>query len=118
MGALDSSRKVIRCLVTYTDWAQPWSSSVITVGDSRRRAFRTDLRSGLIESLEERTELCRRMRRLEDRDRRILFLWYVEQLPVSEVAREVGLSRRQCFRRRSKAIETLVCLGQAGASAG
>ena len=48
------------------------------------------------------------MMSISDRDRRLLFLWYVRQLPVEEIAREVGLSRRQCFRRRSHALSTIV----------
>jgi hypothetical protein len=32
----------------------------------------------------------------------------VRQLPVDEIAREIGLSRRQCFRRRSHALSAIV----------
>ena len=51
------------------------------------------------------------MRFLEDRDRRLLFLWYVTQLTASEIARELKLSRRQVFRRRARAVTELVKLG-------
>lgn len=115
---LATAGEVIRCLVTYTDWWQPASASFIPVGAARRSSQPGEgIRPGLIDSLDARTELCRRMRHLPDRDRRILFLWYVEQRGVDDIARAVGISRRQCFRRRSKAVDTLVEQGKSDAAA-
>jgi DNA-directed RNA polymerase specialized sigma24 family protein len=100
---------VIRALVTFTDWWQPFTSSVLQVGDARRSSgFGDGLRDGLLDTIGERSELSRRIRALEERDRRILFLWYVRELPAHEVATEVGISRRHCFRRRSAALRALV----------
>jgi DNA-directed RNA polymerase specialized sigma subunit len=63
----------------------------------------------LLDSLAERTELARRVREdLDERDRQILFLWYVRELPAHEIAREVKVSRRTCFRRRSAALRLLL----------
>lgn len=108
-----SSSDVIRCLVTYTDWWQPASGSVLLVGDARRGSGTGDgLHPGVIETLDERTELGRRVSFLEDRDRRILFLWYVAQLGVSEIARAVGVSQRQCHRIRARAVQKIVDLGR------
>ena len=42
------------------------------------------------------------------RSRRILFLWYVKQLPAQDISKQVGISRRQCFRRRARAIRILL----------
>jgi DNA-directed RNA polymerase specialized sigma subunit len=113
---LSSPHEVIRCLITYTDWWQVTSTSVIQVGNARRsKNLAEGFRQGLLESLDERGELCRRMSLLTERDRKLLFLWYVKQLPMSEVAREVGISRRQCSRRRSKAIQNLVDSGERAA---
>jgi Sigma-70, region 4 len=100
---------VVRALVTYTDWWQPLTSSVLQVGGARRSSgFGDGIRDGLLDTIDQRSELSRRVRRLADRDRRILLLWYVKELPAHEVAREVGISRRQCFRRRSAALRALV----------
>lgn len=100
---------VIRALVTITDWWQPNSSSLLQVGGARRSSGYGDgIRDGLFDTIGERSELARRVRLLEERDRRILFLWYVKELAAHEVAREVGISRRQCFRRRSAALRALV----------
>jgi hypothetical protein len=100
---------VIRALVTFTDWWQPLTSSVLQVGALRRSSgFGDGIRDGLLDTIGERSELSRRIRQLDERDRRILFLWYVRELPAHEVASEVRISRRQCFRRRSAALRALV----------
>lgn len=108
---LHSPNHVIRCLVTYTDWWQPDTTSVLQVAVSRSQNHE-GFRQGLIDTLDERTEICRRMEQLTDRDRHLLFLWYVEQRPTEEIARTLGISRRQCFRRKSRAIRTLVQSGE------
>lgn len=101
--------EVVRALVTFTDWWQPLTSSLLQVGGARRsNGYGDSIRDGLLDTIGERAELSRRIRELDERDRRILLLWYVKELPAHEVAREVGISRRQCFRRRSAALRALV----------
>lgn len=70
------------------------------------------MRAGVLDTLDERTELRTRVDRLEDRERTLLFLWYVTELPVGEIARTVGVSRRHCFRLRSRAIDKIVEMGE------
>lgn len=108
---LRTPEHVVRCLVTYTDWWQPDTTSVLQIGASRSQDHE-GFRQGLIDTLDERSEICRRMERLTDRDRHLLFLWYVEQRPTDEIARALRISRRQCFRRKARAIRTLVQLGE------
>ena len=98
--------QVIRGLITYTDWWQPITSSIYRVGP-RRTAAGDGIHPGLLDSLGDRAELCRRMEQLSERDRHLLFLWYVKQDPVEDISRTLRISRRQCFRARSKAIRTL-----------
>lgn len=110
---LSSTSDVIRCLVTYTDWWQPASGSVLLVGAARRSsAIGGGLHPGVIDTLEERAELCRRLLRLEDRDRRVLFLWYVAQMSVSDVARAIGVSQRQAHRLRARVVQRIVEIGR------
>lgn len=66
------------------------------------------MRAGVLDTLDERSELRRRVDRLEERERKLLFLWYVTELPVGEIARAVGVSRRHCFRVRSRAVDKIV----------
>jgi len=101
---LASKSDVVRCLVTYTDWWQPTTSSVYQVNGNRDRDLGDGLRAGLLDHLDERAELCRRMEEIEERDRHLLVLWYLQQLPVDEIAPILGISRRQCFRRRARTL--------------
>lgn len=109
---LDSYEEVVRALLTYTDWWQPVTSSVYKVGGGRRGYIGDGIPPGLLHTLSERDELCRRMRELPERDRRVLYLWYLRQLSAIDIARELKISRRQCFRVRSSAVRRLVDLGE------
>lgn len=110
---LTSTSEVIRCLVTYTDWWQPASSSILQVGAVRRSSgYGGGLHPGILDTLDERSELCRRVLHLDDRDRRVLFLWYVAQVGPSEVARATGVSQRQSHRLRARAVQRIVELGR------
>jgi DNA-directed RNA polymerase specialized sigma24 family protein len=51
------------------------------------------------------------MQQVPETNRHLLYLLYLRQLPVHEIARELHLSRRQCFRRRADAIRAIVELG-------
>jgi DNA-directed RNA polymerase specialized sigma24 family protein len=108
---LSTPRQVVWALITYTDWWQPNTSSVYQLGNRRDSYVSDGIRGGLLDTLSERDELCRRMQRVPEMNRRLLYLWYLRQLPVEEIARELRLSRRQCFRRRADAIKTIVELG-------
>src|SRR6187551_3191703 len=101
--------QVLRALLTYTDRWQPSTASLLEVGGARRGSSYGDgMHPDLLVSLAARGELARRMGLLEERERQVLFLWYVRQLPAHEIAREVGVSRRQCFRIRSAAMRLLL----------
>ena len=109
---LSTPRQVIWALITYTDWWQPNTASVYRIG-ARRDTFASDgLRGGLLDTLSERDELCRRMLQVRESDRRLLWLWYLRQLPVHEIARDLRIGRRQCFRRRASVIRRIVELGE------
>jgi DNA-directed RNA polymerase specialized sigma subunit len=111
---LETGREVVRSLVTYSDWWQPATASVLAVAGARRDSdFGDGLRSGLVETLDERIELRRRVGLLSERDRRLLVLWYVVQLPAQDIATTLRISRRHCFRLRARAIRRIVELGDA-----
>jgi DNA-directed RNA polymerase specialized sigma subunit len=109
VSLLSTHEQVIRALLRYTDWWQPVSTSIILVGAARRSSAISDgIPPGLLSTLDERSELCRRMEHLDERDRKLLYLWYLRQLAAQDIARELRISRRQCFRRRAAAIDELV----------
>ena len=106
---LETDRDLIRCLVTYTDWWQPATSSIMTPSP-RDRAARTPriFRDGFVEHLDDRNELAWRLSFLDHADRKLLYLFYVAYLPIDEIAEQMGISARQCYRRRTRAIERLI----------
>ena len=108
---LSTSDQIVWALVTYTDWWQPNTASVYQVA-KRRGSFASDgIHGRLLDTLSERDELCRRMQDVDETSRRVLYLWYLRQLPAHEIARDLGIGRRQCFRRRAAVIRRLVELG-------
>jgi DNA-directed RNA polymerase specialized sigma24 family protein len=110
---LSTREEVARALLTYTEWWHAPSTSILQVGAARRsKEFADGFRPGLLDTLEERTELSRRFWMLDVRDRQILFLWYVQQRPAEEISRAVGISRRHFFRCRSRALDAIVDLGE------
>jgi hypothetical protein len=111
---LETADRVVRALLTYTDWWQPTSSSVLQVGALRRTgvAHADGIPAGLISTMAVRDELRRRMALLDERSRTVLFLWYVRQLAVNDIAKAIHASRRHCFRLRATAVRNLVELGE------
>jgi hypothetical protein len=109
---LSSPDQVVWALITYTDWWQPATASVYRVGRRGTTIAGDGMASGLLGSLPQRDELCRRMQQLRGTDRHLLYLWYVRQLAANEIARELRISRRQCFRRRAAAIRAIVDAGE------
>jgi DNA-directed RNA polymerase specialized sigma subunit len=106
--------EIVRALLTYTDWWQPRTSSVLQVGALRRagKEHTDGIPAGLLATIDVRDELRRRMASLGERDRTLLFLWYVRQLAVGDIAKAIHASRRHCFRLRAAAIHKLVQLGE------
>jgi DNA-directed RNA polymerase specialized sigma subunit len=113
---LDSPAQVINCLLRYADWWQPPTTSILQVATTRGKRRHSDgFRAGLLEMLDERTELCRRVSQLAERDRELLVLWYVGQDSAEDIAKTLRMSRRSFFRRRAHAIRKIVEFGDAAA---
>jgi hypothetical protein len=115
---LHSPGRVEWCLETFTDWWQPPTTSILQVAAARRASDVPDgFQSGMLETLDERTELCRRVWSLPPRERHILFLLYVKLASVDEAARAAGVSRRHLFRCKARALRRIVDLGEPQAAA-
>lgn len=61
-----------------------------------------------VPSSEIQTELMMRIGSLPARERWLLFFWYGERLPVTDIARFLKISRVACYRLRRRAIDRLV----------
>jgi DNA-directed RNA polymerase specialized sigma subunit len=109
---LSTPRQVVWALITYTDWWQPNTASVYQVAKRRGSLASDGIHGRLLDTLSERDELCRRMLDVDETSRRVLYLWYLRQLPVEEIARELRIGRRQCFRRRAAAVKAIVEAGE------
>lgn len=95
-------------LKRYRDVFDPTTTSVITVSRDAFDPSRGPFGHGFIYQLHEREELRRRMtERIEARERKLLFLWYVADLPAARVARSLGISRMHAYRLHKGALEAL-----------
>lgn len=106
---LRSPMDVIRAFWRCRDFDEPRSRSIVrrissSGGDRSRDPFHPWLLAGL----EERAELADRLRRIGPRERRLLFLWYVEGQPVSGIAKTLGISRVHCYRLRDRAFRAML----------
>lgn len=108
---------VAYALKRYRDVFDPKTTSVIVVSREAFDPSQGPFRNGLIHRLDEREELRRRMaERLEERERRLLFLWYVADLRPARVAQSLGISRMHAYRLRKKALAALCDEDEAKAS--
>jgi len=98
---------LVRALARYGDEAGPRTGSVMFVGGAPPRS-RDPFHPGVIAGLEERAELARRLHRLSDRDRLLVFLWYVEGWSVPNIAAHLGISRVHCYRVRDRALRAML----------
>jgi DNA-directed RNA polymerase specialized sigma24 family protein len=108
---LDDASQVITALVRYHDVFDPRTTSVLTVSGGTRSVGGEPFRGQLIGGFEQRVELVRRLRRLSHRERALLYLWYVESLPVVKIAKRLGVSRVHCYRLRRRALEAMTLGG-------
>jgi len=99
---------VVYSLRRYRDVFDPKTTSLILVSRQSFDRSQGPFRAGFLGRLDEREELRRRMTdRLALRERELLFLWYVVELPPGEVARRIKVSRVHAYRLRNEALSAL-----------
>jgi DNA-directed RNA polymerase specialized sigma24 family protein len=98
-----TGEQIIRALATMPYAYGPKTASLLT-GKASRVPNAEPFRRGYLRTFEERRELGRLLRLLDQRSRRLLFLWFVEGRPVAETARLLGISRVHCYRLKDKAL--------------
>jgi len=104
---------VISVLRRYRDVFDPRTSSLLLVSRQGFDPSEGPFRAGFLSRLDEREELRRRMAdRLAERERKLLFLWYVVEVRPCDVARTIRVSRVHCYRLRNDALAAL-CDGEA-----
>ena len=98
--------EVVRALSRMYDRVETKSGSIVFVGRSTKRGG-SPPGYGLLNDVEERARLVRGLQVLPERDRLLLFLWYVEEWPVVRIAEYLKLSRVHCYRLRDRALDRL-----------
>ncbi|HEX9713373.1 MAG TPA: sigma factor-like helix-turn-helix DNA-binding protein [Actinomycetota bacterium] len=101
--------QVARTLKAFRDYYQPKSSSVAIFNGKKTTDVDADpFRRGFIDNLDLRTELLTRLSSLDERERSILMLWYVSDLPVRTICEQLGLSRSHAYRLRDRALSLML----------
>jgi hypothetical protein len=104
---------VISMLRRYRDVFDARTTSLLLVSRQGFDPSQGPFRAGFLSRLDEREELRQRMAdRLAERERKLLFLWYVVEMRPCDVARTIRVSRVHCYRLRNDALAAL-CDGQA-----
>ena len=100
---------VIQAFERCRDFEEPRSGSIVhRISSSSKERSRDPFHPSLLAGLEERAELADRLRRIGPRERRLLFLWYVEGRPVTAIAKTLGISRVHCYRLRDRAFQAML----------
>ncbi len=104
---LETVSGVVTALTTFRDFYSPNSSSVMNPGRGTADIDADPFRRGFLTALEDRTELVKRLATLDERERAVVTLWYVADLPVREICERLSLSRSHAYRIRDRALKTM-----------
>lgn len=100
--------EVVAGLKAFRDYYGPKSSSVATTSNRGRDIDADPFRRGFLDSLEARTQMLGKLAALDERERAVLMLWYVMDLPTRDVCDRLQLSRSHAYRIRDKALSQMV----------
>ena len=103
----DTTDGVIRALRTLGRSSETRSTSILSRSGAGYSVDRDPFHGGFIDSIDTRTELLKRFARLDERERAILTLWYVQDLEVPAICETLGMSRATAYRIRDRAIERM-----------
>ena len=96
--------QVVKALKAYRDYYHPKSASVLIASSKTTDVDADPFRRGFLDSIGTRTELLQRLASLEERERAVLMMWYVMDMPVREICARLSLSRSHCYRMRDRAL--------------
>ena len=103
-----SREAIVRTLREYLEPSRGPRSAVVPFRRARER--RLGAPPTQLHRLEARSTLARAVRTLEPRERLLLFRAYVEDVPLSRVAAELGVSRSYVYKLRDRAFAKLAGL--------
>ena len=100
--------QVARALKGFGDYYHPKSSGILLATNRTTDVDADPFRRGFLDNLEARTELLRRLSSLDERERAVVMLWYVEDLPVRDICEQLAMSRSACYRLRDRALSNML----------
>lgn len=103
-----SESQVVRALKAFSHYYDPKSSSVLVAMNRTTDVDADPFRRGFLDSLELRAELLGRLSSLDERERAVLMLWYLEDLSVPQICERLNLSRSHCYRLRDRALGMMI----------
>jgi DNA-directed RNA polymerase specialized sigma24 family protein len=103
--------EIVRALKRFRDCYDPRTTSVLSF-TSHADPHGDPFRRGFISHFEERAELIRRLRLLDERERLLLLMWHTEGRPVTEIARLLGMSRVHAYRVQRKALDQMLSIDE------
>lgn len=99
---------IVRALGRLEEGQGPNTTSLVAADRLQRDPSADPFYPGFLSGLERREELIRLLRGLDERSQRLLFLWFVGERPVTEIAAALGISRVHCYRLRDKALDQMI----------
>ena len=107
---LTTKSQIKNVLKKYRDCNRPKTARYITMHGKRSGSSANSEPSNheFLEDLELRFEFAQRLRQLNEREQRLLIMWYYECQPVAEIARRLEISRLRCYLLQKAAIKKLV----------
>jgi DNA-directed RNA polymerase specialized sigma24 family protein len=104
----ETTQDIADALCKAVGFYQASSTSLMRVRRQVRRPDAGPFRAGFLTAIDERAELSRLLGSLDARSRTLLHLWFVEDQPVTGIARQLGISRVHCYRLRDKALRAML----------
>lgn len=105
---MKTATDITTSLMRSQGFLDPKTTSLMLPGRGEYNVSAEPFRAGFMDRLEERAVLTRLLRLLDERSCRLMLHWYVEQRPVTEIARRLRVSRVHCYRLRNKALSRMV----------
>lgn len=104
---IDTVGGVVTALKNFRDYYAPRSSSIMAPGLGTPDIDADPFRRGFLDALQIKAELSKRLASLDERERAVVMLWYVADLPVREVCERLSLSRSHAYRIRDRALKLM-----------
>ena len=110
---LNTIGEVINTLKTLNDYYYLKSNFIIypksNKSDIRNRE---PFRPGFLSGIEKRSELLKRLNKLNKNEKTILLLFYTFCKPITCIEHALRLSCRQCYRIKKKALQNIISVGE------